>query len=125
VDRRVLALGLLGVGGALAYLVLARRKPVVEASAPGTGTAGLVEVDGPATSSRYSVPRCTEVAPGRYVCESPFREGQEVVIRTSEGEELRGRVIQVEPEPPSRAFGVPQPVGAGVGLVYEVARVVE
>ena len=100
--RRLLALGLVGaVAGGVAYYLLTRRR-VVEVSAPRAGAEARVEIVGPAPPSpRAEQPRVVEVAPGRYVAESPFKEGQEVVVRTPEGKELRGRVVQVGPvEPP-------------------------
>jgi len=104
--RRLLALGLVGaVAGGVAYYLLTRRR-VVEVSAPRAGAEARVEIVGPAPPSpRAEQPRVVEVAPGRYVAESPFRVGQEVVVRTPEGRELRGRVVQVGPvTPPPTAY---------------------
>ena len=108
-------IGLVGVGVGL-YL-LSRRTVTVTNTA--RNQTGKVVVSEGVSISGGRAPVCHEVSPGRYECDSGFSPGEEVVITTSDGRVLKGRVVEVQPQPSPVLPGE----GAWVGGVPEVREV--
>jgi hypothetical protein len=101
--------GAIGVG----FYLLSRRKVTIVHTA--SNKTGRAEVSEGGSIKGGRAPVCREVSPGRYECDSGFKPGEEVTIVSSDGKVLKGRVVEVQPQPSP----VP-PEGAWVGGVPEV-----
>jgi hypothetical protein len=97
------------------YLLSRRTVTVTNTARNQTGRARVEEG---VSISGGRAPVCREVSPGRYECDSGFSPGEEVVITTSDGRVLKGKVVEVQPQPSP----VP-PEGAWVGGVPEYREV--
>ena len=113
--REWVLVGLVGVGVGL-YLLSRRTVTVTNTARNQTGRARVEEG---VSIKGGRAPVCHEVAPGRYECDSGFKPGEEVTIVSSDGKVLRGRVVEVQPQPSP----VPPGEGAWVGGVPEVREV--
>jgi len=107
---------LVGIVVGVGLYLLSRRTVTVTNSA--RNQTGRARVEDGVSIKGGRAPVCHEVAPGRYECDSGFTVGEEVVITTSDGKTLKGKVVEVQPQPSP----VP-PEGAWVGGVPEVREV--
>ena len=103
------------VGVGLYLLSISRRTVTVTNSA--RNQTGRATIEGGSIKGGRA-PVCREVSPGRYECDSGFTPGEEVTIVSSDGKVLKGRVVEVQPQPSP----VP-PEGAWVGGVPEAREV--
>jgi hypothetical protein len=101
-----------GVG----FYLLSRRTVTVTNTA--RNQTGRAEVSEAVSITGGRAPVCREVAPGKYECDSGFTPGEEVVITTSDGKVLKGRVVEVQPQPSPVPPGYQE--GAWVGGVPSI-----
>jgi membrane protein implicated in regulation of membrane protease activity len=116
VRKEELALILMGALAIGASFYLATRSKGVTIVYVASNKRGRARVEEGVSISGGRAPVCREVSPGRYECDSGFSPGEEVVITTSDGRVLKGRVVEVQPQPSP----VPPGEGAWVGGVPSV-----